>query len=77
MNETLRLDLNFITENGKTRKITINRPAPGLTETQVKEAMQAISDAEIFVSDGVLLYEDIRSARYVTTGVDEVFDEEE
>ena len=73
MKDQYRLELNFENEFGKNRKITINRPVAGLTETQIKPVMQTIADNEIFSDDGADPYGLVKNARYVRTSVEDVF----
>ena len=47
MNETTKLDLNFLTEEGKKKKITLNSPKAELTEEEVTQAMDAIVDSKL------------------------------
>lgn len=74
MNETNRLELNFLNDFGKSRKITIRKPIAGLTEAEIQSVMQLIVENELFSDDGVDPYAAIKSARYVRTSVDDVFE---
>ena len=74
MNETYRLELNFANELGKNRKITIRQPIEGLTETEILPVMELISEKNIFSDDGLDPYERAKSARYVRTSVEDVFE---
>lgn len=76
MTETTKLDLNFSNELGRSKKLSVREPKPNLTEAEVLEAMEAIVDARISETDGVINYYDIRGARYVTTAVEDVFEVE-
>lgn len=74
MNEAYRLELNFANELGKNRRITISKPVPGLTETEILPVMQVIAENNIFSDDGLDLYELATSARYVRTSVEQVYE---
>ena len=74
MTETYNLELNFKSEEGKSKKITIRRPIAGLTESEVLPAMQAIVASDIFMVDGIDQYATATSASYVRRSVEEVFD---
>lgn len=76
MKETTKLDLNFLNEIGKSKKITLNLPKADLTEEEVKEAMNAIVDSKLCESDGYVHYHEVKGARYVTTAVEDIFEAE-
>lgn len=74
------LKLQFKTEEGKTKVITINNPKEGLAKDVVKAAMQKIVDADVFYNEGEKVYAKVASAKYYTTQSDDIFtteDEEE
>lgn len=77
MKETYKLELRFKTDEGKNKSITIGNPKAGLTEAEIAPAMQTIIDSDIFFKDGSDLYASARSARYVRTEVEEVYNTEE
>lgn len=75
MNETYNLELIFENEEGKNRKLTIRRPLDGLTEAEILPAMQTIVDNDIFEDkDELDPYALAKSARYVRTVVEDVFE---
>lgn len=74
MNETLRLELNFANSEGKNRKITIRKPITGLTETEIQPVMNVIAENDIFNDEGIDPYKHAKSARYVHTSVENVFE---
>ena len=76
MNETTKLDLNFLTEEGKKKKITLNSPKAELTEEEVTQAMDAIVDSKLCENGGAINYFEVRGARYVTTAVEDIFEVE-
>lgn len=76
MNGTKKLDLNFISESGKSKKITLNSPKENLTEEEVTQAMEAITDSKLCLSGGAINYYEIKGARYVTTAVEDIFEVE-
>lgn len=73
MDEKYRLELNFMNDEGKSRKINIAKPVAGLTETEIEPVMVAITESNIFEDDGIDPYAQIKNARYVRTTVEEVF----
>ena len=76
MNETTKLDLNFLSEEGKKKKITLNSPKAELTEEEVTQAMDAIVDSKLCENGGAINYFEVRGARYVTTAVEDIFEVE-
>lgn len=76
MNETYNLELLFENEEGTNRKITIRRPLENLTETEVLPAMQAIVDSDIFDDEGMDRYAVAKSAQYVRTTVEGIYEAE-
>ena len=76
MNETTKLDLNFLTEEGKKKKITLNSPKAELTEEEVTQAMNSIVDSKLCESGGAINYFEVQGARYVTTAVEDIFEVE-
>lgn len=75
MNETYILELNFETELGKSKKISIRRPVIDLTELEILPVMESIAAAEIFSDDGIDPYQSAKGARYVRRTVEDVFGE--
>lgn len=73
MTETIKLQLQYLTSEGKKRTLSIANPVLDLDEAQIKEAMETISAQEIFEKDDILLYDTVEGARYVTQNVKEVF----
>ena len=76
MNETTKLDLNFLSEEGKKKKITLNSPKAELTEEEVTQAMDAIVDSKLCENGGAINYFEVKGARYVTTAVEDIFEVE-
>ena len=76
MNETTKLDLNFLSEEGKKKKITLNSPKAELTEEEVTQAMNAIVDSKLCENGGAINYYEVKGARYVTTAVEDIFEVE-
>lgn len=74
MDTTVKLELRFGTSEGKTRTLSVNQPALDLEPSAVQNAMEAIAAQGIFENDGIELYKDVKSARYVTRSTNEVFD---
>ncbi|WP_018659120.1 DUF2922 domain-containing protein [Allofustis seminis] len=73
MNETIKLELQFQTAEGKKRTLAINHPLLELEEAQVRAAMDTISNQKVFKKEGDHLYDAIRGARYVKRTVDNIF----
>ena len=67
------LEMNFLNEEGKNKKLTIRKPVLGLTETEIVPVMQKVVDSDIFEKDGCDPYAAVKSARYVTTEVEEIY----
>lgn len=74
MNETYRLELTFVDQLGKTKKVTVRKPIEGLTETEILPVMEVIAENDIFSDDGFDPYEQVKSARYVRTSIEELFE---
>lgn len=75
MNETYNLELFFANDEGNSRKLTIRKPVTDLTEEDIAPAMQVIADTEIFEDQhGMDPYAAVKSARYVRTNIEEVFE---
>lgn len=66
------LQMSFATELGKTVTISIPDPKPGLTEAEVRLAMQAIIDKDVFTSASGSLVE-IKGAKVVARDVTPLF----
>lgn len=77
METTIKLELQFATDEGKSRTLTINQPTLDLDPSVVENAMATIANQGIFEVDGVKLYDSVKGARYVTRTVDAVFKAEE
>ena len=74
MDTTIKLELQFATEEGKSRTLNVNQPAMDLDPATVEAAMEAIAAQGIFEFEGVQLYNQVKGARYVTRTVDDVFE---
>lgn len=74
MDTTIKLELQFATEEGKSRTLTVNQPAMDLDSAAVEAAMTAIAAQGIFEYEGIQLYNQVKGARYVTRSVDPVFE---
>lgn len=77
MDTTIKLELRFATSEGKSRTLNVNQPALDLDPAIVQEAMEAIASQDLFEQDDVQLYNQVKSARYVTRSVDDLFEVEE
>ena len=62
----LRLEMNFMTQDQRRVRLSLNDAKPGLSGEAVKTAMEAI------IAENVFDFADIHSARYVTTTVAEI-----
>lgn len=66
------LQMSFATELGKTVTLSIPDPKPGLTEAEVRLAMQAIIDKDVFTSASGS-FVDIKAAKVVDREVTPLF----
>lgn len=62
-----KLYLTFLNEEGKKHNLIPKVAAEDLTEGEVREAMEQLRDLGIFDKQGMKLYQDIDSAKYVET----------
>ena len=62
----LRLEMNFMTQDQRRVRLSLNDATPGLTGAAVKAAMEAI------IAENVFDFVEIHSARYVTTTVEDI-----
>ena len=76
MDTNVKLELQFATEEGKTRTLSINEPALDLDPETVQAAMDTIAAQNIFEQEGIQIYNQVKGARYVTRSVDEIFQSE-
>ena len=74
---SITLEMNFLNEEGKNKKLTIRKPVVGLTDAEVLPVMETIVASDIFDKDGLDPYAAPKSARYVRTEVDEIYAAEE
>ena len=74
---SINLEMNFLNEEGKNKKLTIRKPVVGLTDAEVLPVMETIVASDIFDKDGLDPYAAPKSARYVRTEVDEIYAAEE
>lgn len=73
---TKKLELRFVTGEGKSRVIGINNPILDLAPEIVGEAMDTIIAQDMFEVEGVKLYTRTKGARYVTRTVEDIFEVE-
>ncbi|HLR91550.1 MAG TPA: DUF2922 domain-containing protein [Atopostipes sp.] len=76
MDTTVKLELQFATEEGRTRSLSVNQPAMDLDPAVVEEAMNTIAAQNIFEQEGIQIYNTVKGARYVTRAVEDVFQNE-
>ncbi|GBD66979.1 putative uncharacterized protein [Tetragenococcus halophilus subsp. halophilus] len=62
-----KLYLTFLNEEGKKHNLIPKVAAEDLTEAEVRQSMEQLRDLDIFDKQGVRLYQDIDSAKYVET----------
>lgn len=74
---SINLEMNFLNDEGKNKKLTIRKPVVGLTDAEVLPVMETIVASDIFDKDGLDPYAAPKSARYVRTEVDEIYAAEE
>ena len=77
MDTTIKLELQFATEEGKSRILNVNQPAMDLDQATVEAALECIAAQGIFEFEGIQLYNQVKGARYVTRTVDDVFETED
>ncbi|RWR11670.1 DUF2922 domain-containing protein [Siminovitchia fortis] len=65
------LELHFVTSAGKTARLTVEQPQEPVNPEEVKEAMQSIIDAGVFIDSEGNTYEEIKAARLVERTVTE------
>lgn len=68
-----RLELLFLTEEGKACSLGVADPAEGLSEEVIKTAMETIASQGLIQMAGVNRYHNIKGARYVTRQVEDIF----
>ena len=66
------LQMSFITELDKTVTLSIPDPKPGLTEAEVRQAMQEVIDKDVFTSASGSFVE-IKAAKIVARDVTPLF----
>ena len=74
MDTTIKLELQFATEEGKSRTLSVNQPAMDLDQATVEAAMEAIAAQNLFEYEGIQLYNQVKGARQVTRTVNDVFE---
>ena len=77
MTTTTTLRLSFKNEENKTKSISLPKAAVGLTEKEVRDAMDDIVAADVFQKDGVDLYKTPCGAEYIERTINVVFDDTE
>ncbi|MFD1705285.1 DUF2922 domain-containing protein [Siminovitchia sediminis] len=65
------LELHFLTSEGKTARLAIEDPQEPVNPVEVKNAMQSIIDAGVFMDSEGHPYEEIKTARLVERTVTE------
>lgn len=65
------LELHFITSGGKTARLAIEHPQEPVNPEEVKNAMQSIIDAGVFIDNEGNTYEEIKTARLIDRTVTE------
>ena len=70
---TTRLELIFLTEEGKRATISIQDPKEELTPQEVEAVMDQIVEKDVFTSKGNKLTQ-IMGARIVTRGVEDILE---
>ncbi|MFC7364918.1 MULTISPECIES: DUF2922 domain-containing protein [Bhargavaea] len=65
------LELIFRTAGGKRMTFSVDEPKEGLTEPEVRQAMQEVIDSGVFGTDGHPL-ESAEAARIVSRGVTDI-----
>lgn len=73
METTIKLELQFASEEGKTRTLSVSQPALDLDPTLVEEAMNNIAAQGLFEQEGIKMYDKVRGARYITRAVEDIY----
>lgn len=68
------LELNFINEEGRNKKVTIRKPVLGLSAAEVAPVMETIVASDIFDAEGLDPYAAPKNARYVRTEVEDIYE---
>ncbi|EXJ22736.1 hypothetical protein ADIAL_1851 [Alkalibacterium sp. AK22] len=71
-----KLEMQFITEEGKNRVIAVDQPKENLTASTVQTAMETIIAQDMFTMDGYKVFSSIKGARYVTRTVEDILEAE-
>lgn len=69
-----KLEMQFITEEGKNRVIALDQPKENLDVETVQSAMEAIIAQDMFTADGYKVFSGIKGARYVTRVVEDILE---
>lgn len=77
MKKSYKLELNFKTEEGRNKRLTIDYPKLDLTAEEIIPVMQTIVDTDIFYKEGEDSYGAVDSARYIETTIEEIFDNDD
>lgn len=74
MKDSLVFEMVFVDGAGKNRKITISKPAQGITADVAQQVMAIIVESDIFKDEnGLDLYVAPVAARYVAKDVTDVY----
>ncbi|MCJ8010102.1 DUF2922 domain-containing protein [Lederbergia wuyishanensis] len=66
------LELNFLSAEGKTSKLTVDKPLEPVNPAQVKEAMENIIASNVFLDTDGNPFVEAKSARLVERNVEEI-----
>lgn len=73
MEESFNLELLFKDEEGSSKKLTLRNPKTDLAPEVVQGALDAIANAEIFVSEKGDAFHEVVGARYVRREVEDIY----
>lgn len=63
----IKLVSNFLNSAGKKHTLTIKDPNTDLSPAEVKQSLQLLTTLDVFEKDGVELFQEVVSAKYVET----------
>lgn len=71
---TKQLSLTFLNGEGKSTSLSLSEMNEAVTAEVAQAAMEAIVNENIFVKDGVVVYQTAKNARYIERHVTPVYE---
>lgn len=68
-----KLSVSFLNDEGKAHTWSMKNPNQEMTGEYVKEKMEALTELELFQRDGIQLFSEVKSAKYVEVIETELF----